>query len=116
MTRAAKGMIVQRVRGMSENDILHSGSGEGNTGPSTPIRRMYLEEFIHVSKMDEVLVDVMSKDAHQRMFTLFQKVEVKYLAHREAWEKYSTAEEGMSAKLLDVIKTEVARILDDPNF
>jgi hypothetical protein len=51
------------------------------------------------------------------MFTLFQKVELKYLAQREAWEKYSGgAEEGMSAKLLDVIKTEVTRILDDPNF
>jgi hypothetical protein len=85
ITNAAKGLIGQRT--LSENDVLHSGTSSNNLSPSAGSRHMDLEEFIHIAKFDEVLVDVFSKDAHQRLFSLFQRAEGTYRAHRELWDR-----------------------------
>jgi hypothetical protein len=90
ITNAAKGLIGQRVRTLSENDVLHSCTSSNNLSPSAGSRHMDLEEFIHIAKFDEVLVDVFSKDAHQRLFSLFQRAEGTYRAHRELWDRQHT--------------------------
>lgn len=97
VTTAAKGIIGQRVRTMSENDALQintnpsSGANSSANSPSTGNRQMDVEEFIHIAKFDEVLVDVFSKDAHQRLFSLFQRAEGAYLNRKEVLDRNKKA-------------------------
>lgn len=75
---------------------------------------MDLNEFIHACQLDEVLVEIFSKDAHQRLFTLFQKAELKYHSQKELLER--SDEPGAADKLALVLREEVALLLSDPNF
>lgn len=108
------------------------GASEDHLAPSSPavrrsadialpppeltpvIQQMNMEDFIQANKMDEVLSDVFSKDAHRRMFTLFQKVELKYQAMRELLE--GSDDPAAADKLAKVVRQEVAVVLDDPLF
>ena len=99
----------------SNNDSTSTNTTTSPRTTSLPLRQMSLEDFIEAAHIDEVLIDVYSKDAHTKLFTLFQHIELIYSKEINIYEKYYD-EKKISDRIISVINKEVAKMFDNPNF
>ena len=99
----------------SNNDSSSTNTTTAPRTTSLPLRQMSLEDFIEAAHIDEVLIDVYSKDAHTKLFTLFQHIELIYSKEINIYEKYYD-EKKISDRIISVINKEVAKMFDNPNF